>query len=133
MMCNLPINFLQTRRGSTNLVMHRRLAKFIDNRSLWLECELLKWLVKFFIFDMTTHFLAKGCSWLEMLWQMPKIKKLQHRIPYRWEHFAKRSKLKPNVWNKGHDADTESECKRKAGCNTRKNNEKEWETIDMSV
>uniref|UniRef100_A0A164TKM0 Uncharacterized protein n=1 Tax=Daucus carota subsp. sativus TaxID=79200 RepID=A0A164TKM0_DAUCS len=67
MMCNLPTDFLQTCRGSTNLAIHRKLAKFIDNRSLWLECEFLKWLAKFFIFGMTTHLLAKRSSWLEML------------------------------------------------------------------
>ena len=76
MMCNLPTDFLQTCRGSTNLAIHRRLAKFIDNRSLWLECELLKWLAKFFIFGMTTHLLAKGSSWLEMLLFLNFFRKL---------------------------------------------------------
>ena len=67
MMCNLPTDFLQVCRGSTNLAIHKRLAKIIDNRSPWLECDFLKRLAIFFNFGMPTQLLAKGSSWLEML------------------------------------------------------------------
>ena len=60
MMCNLPTDFLHACRGSTNLAIHRRLAKIIDKGSVWLECEFLKRLTIFSIFGMPTQFLAKG-------------------------------------------------------------------------
>ena len=66
-MCNHPTDFLQTCRGSTNIAIHRRLAKIIDNRFTWLEYDFFNMLAKFFIFGMPTHFLAKGFVWLEML------------------------------------------------------------------
>ena len=48
-MCNLPTDFLQTCRGSTNIIIQRRLTKIINNRWdivtkiinnrwVWLEC-----------------------------------------------------------------------------------------------
>ena len=67
MICNLPTDFLQTCRGSTNIAIHRRLAKIIDNRLVWLECYFFRTLAIFFNFGMPTHFLAKGFVWLEML------------------------------------------------------------------
>ena len=66
-MCNLPTDFLQTCRGSTKIAIHKRLAKIIDNRFMWLECDFFKRLAKFFIYGKPTHFLAKGCVRLEML------------------------------------------------------------------
>ena len=71
-MCNLPTNFLQTCRGSTNLAIHRKLAKIIDNSSVWLGYEFFELLAKFFIFSMSTHLLAKSFRCLEMLLHQEK-------------------------------------------------------------
>ena len=66
-MCNLSTDFLQTCRGSTNIVIHRRLTKIIDNRYVWLECEFFIRLAKNFIFSMPTNILVNGFLRLEML------------------------------------------------------------------
>ena len=51
--------------GSTNIVIHRRLAR-IKGR-VWLECDIFMRLFIFFIFGMPTHFLVKSFSSLELL------------------------------------------------------------------
>ncbi|WOG99876.1 hypothetical protein DCAR_0519232 [Daucus carota subsp. sativus] len=54
-MCNLPTDFLQTCRGSTNLAIHKRSAKIIDNSSIWLEYEFSSCWLNFFIYSMPRH------------------------------------------------------------------------------
>ena len=63
----INLDFLFWYLFSTNIAIHRRLAKIIDNRFTWLECDFFNMLIIFFIFGMTTQFLAKGFIWLEML------------------------------------------------------------------
>ena len=67
MMGNFSTDFLQTCRGSTNLVIHTRLTIIIDNRWAWLECIFLTMLAIIFNYGMPTHILANGTLWLEML------------------------------------------------------------------
>ena len=48
-------------RGSTTLVIHKRLAKFINKSWVWLDCWSMSFLncwLNFFIFNMLTHLLA---------------------------------------------------------------------------
>ena len=71
MMCNLPTDFLQTYRGSTNIAIHRRLAKIIDYSFMWLECAFFNRLAIFFIYGRPTHFLPKDFARLEMLLNAP--------------------------------------------------------------
>ena len=61
-MCNLSTDFLQTCRGSTNLAIHRRLAKFIDNSRGWLELSFSScWLI-FFYFKYANLSFSQGFS-----------------------------------------------------------------------
>ena len=63
-MCNVPTDFLQLCRGSTNIFI---LAKTIEKGWRWLKCDIFKTLAIFFlIFDMLTHFLVKDFSWLKL-------------------------------------------------------------------
>ena len=78
MICNLPTDFLQICRSSTNIVIHRRLTKIIDNRFTWLDYDFFNRLAKFFIFGMPTQFLAKGFVWLEMLLSLIYIQHWHH-------------------------------------------------------
>ena len=78
MICNLPTDFLHAYRGSTNLVIHRRLAKILDKWPVWLECDFLKKLAIFFIFWMPTQSVAKEFSWLEMLVIVKEVTQITH-------------------------------------------------------
>ena len=62
MMCNFSTDFLRTCRGSTNIAIHRRLAKIIDIREAWLECVFFERLTINFIFGMPTHIFSQGLS-----------------------------------------------------------------------
>ena len=72
MMCNHPTDFLQNCRGSTNIVIHKKLAKIIDNRFTWLEYDFFNRLAK----SISNHVKPLAKSWVGIL----KIKKFSQQF-----------------------------------------------------